>query len=155
LRKAIALLILLLATGATAGAQTGSGRAFTYMPPVTLDIGLHLRIVPAFTIGSPPSVNLTWGASPTAGVSYNVYAAATSGGEKKPVLGNVAGGAVTFTDTTLAFGITRFYEVTACTGCKADGTGGAESTPTNEVSVQIPVQPSAPGTLQTPIVVYP
>lgn len=105
-------------------------------------------------IGQAPTVQLSWGASATQGVSYNVYAATTQGGEKKPVLANVTG-ALTFTDTTLAFGISRFYEVTACTGCKADGTGGAESTPTNEVSVQIPVQPSAPGTLQTPIVVYP
>lgn len=120
-------------------------------------LGQTKKKLQAFTIstpsGGPPNVTLNWGASATSGVTYNVYASATQGGEKKPVLANV--NSLTYTDTSLTFNSQRFYEVTACLGCKADGTGGAESTPTNEVSVLIPMQPSPPGTLQTPIIVYP
>jgi fibronectin type 3 domain-containing protein len=152
MKRILILLVCAFAVPAFAGP-----REFTYVPPISLAFHVPRLVasIQAASPGSPPTVQLNWGASPTNGVSYNVYDSATSGGEKKPVLGNIAGGATMFTDTTLSFGITRFYEVTACTGCKADGTGGAESTPTNEVSVQIPVQPSPPGTLQTPLVLYP
>lgn len=113
----------------------------------------EVKLIPNMTIGAPPSVQLSWQPSTTTGVSYNVYDATVSKGEAKPVLGNTT--ATTFTDTTLQFGVTRYYAVTACAGCASNGTGGAESTMTNEVSVQIPVQPAPPGTLAPPNVVYP
>jgi hypothetical protein len=142
MRKYWCIVVLLLLTAMAALGQAAK-------PVVTL----KAKVVPAGP-GSPPSVGLSWIASPTSGVSYNVYDAATAGGEVKPALANVIG-ATTYTDTTLAFGMARFYVIRACSGCKPDGTGGAESTPTNEVSVQIPLQPLPPGTLAPPTVLYP
>jgi fibronectin type 3 domain-containing protein len=95
---------------------------------------------PAPTPGAP-HVCLTWTASTTAGVTYNVYRAITAGGENFSVPLNTSPiTAVFFYDTTVAIGTTYFYKVVAV------GTGGVLSLPTPEVQAQIPVPPASPTT---------
>ena len=89
-----------------------------------------------------PHVCLTWLASPTAGVTYNVYRATTAGGENYGVPLNavpIPNGTLYCHDLTVAPSTTYYYTVTAV------GTGGVLSTPTAEVSVQVPTPPGSPG----------
>ena len=90
-----------------------------------------------------PHVCLFWTASTSTGVTYNVYRATTSGSENYASPLNAAAIAGTFYyDTTDAIGTTYYYTIAAV------GTGGVLSTPTSEVSVQVPVPPNpatAPG----------
>jgi len=95
---------------------------------------------PAPTPGTP-HVCLTWTASTTTGVTYNVYRSTTTGTQNFATPLNTSPiTAVFFYDTTVAIGTTYFYKVVAV------GTGGVLSTPTAEVSAQIPVPPSSPTT---------
>jgi fibronectin type 3 domain-containing protein len=95
---------------------------------------------PAPTPGVP-HVCLTWVASTTSGVTYNVYRSTTAGGENFSTPLNISPiSVVFFYDTTVAIGTTYFYKVVAV------GTGGVLSLPTAEVQAQIPVPPSSPTT---------
>lgn len=95
---------------------------------------------PAPTPGSP-HVCLTWIASTTPSVTYNVYRATTAGGENFGTPLNASPISVLFFyDTTVAIGTTYFYKMVAV------GSGGVLSVPTSEVSAQIPVPPNSPTT---------
>jgi fibronectin type 3 domain-containing protein len=92
------------------------------------------------TPGSP-HVCLTWTASTTSGVTYNVYRSTTTGGENFATpLNSAPISNLFYYDTTVALGTTYFYKLVAV------GTGGVLSTPTAEVSAQIPVPPNPPST---------
>lgn len=77
------------------------------------------------------SVQLSWGASSTSGVTYNVYRGTASGAEGATPInpGSVSG--LNFTDTSVTSGVTYFYVV------KAVNSGGT-STASNEVQAAIP-----------------
>lgn len=96
------------------------------------------------TPGSP-HVCVTWNASVTPPVvtGYNVYRATTSGAENFAIPLNtvlIPSTQLFFYDTTVAVGTTYFYKAVAV------GTGGVLSTPTAEVSAQVPVPPNSPTT---------
>jgi hypothetical protein len=84
-----------------------------------------------------PIVNLTWNASPSVGVKYNVYRSGTRGecfkiksdDCKKINLSPVAG--TTYADTTVQGGQSYFYVA------KAVGPSGKESSPSNEAQAVI------------------
>jgi fibronectin type 3 domain-containing protein len=93
---------------------------------------------PAPTPGAP-HVCLTWTASTTAGVTYNVYRATVTKGENYSTpLASVPVGQLFYYDASVAVGTQYFYTITAALG-------GALSAPTSEVSAQIPVPPGSPG----------
>jgi fibronectin type 3 domain-containing protein len=95
---------------------------------------------PPPTPGSP-HVCLTWVASTTPSVTYNVYRATVSKGENYSApLNSSPIGTLSFYDTTVALGTNYFYTVAAV------GSGGALSTPSQEVSALIPVPPNPPNT---------
>ena len=84
-------------------------------------------------------VILTWGASPTSGVTYDVYRATTAGAcGTTPLATGIT--SLTYTDATVISGSTYFYAV------DASGSGG-KSACTNEVQVLIPVPPQPPTNL--------
>lgn len=86
------------------------------------------------------SVVLTWGASPTSGVTYNMYRK-TSAGSCVPANKIVSGlTALTYTDTTVLNGATYFYAVSA-------QSSGGESTCSAEVQIAIPTPPQPPSNL--------
>jgi hypothetical protein len=86
---------------------------------------------------SQPIVNLTWNASPSVDVKYNVYRSSTHGecfkikpnDCKKINLSPVAG--TTYSDSTVQEGQSYFYVV------KAVGASGKESSPSNEAQAVI------------------
>ena len=95
-----------------------------------------------------PHVCLKWTLSTTTGVTYNIYRSTTSGGENYTTPLNATpliAGTTAYYDTTVAIGTTYYY--TAC----AVGSGGVLSTPTAEVSAQIPVPPNPPTAFSTAI----
>lgn len=77
------------------------------------------------------SVALTWNASTSTVVGYNVYRGTTSGGPYTK-LNSSPVGALTFTDTTVQNGTTYYYVTTAV------DSSGYESVYSNEVAVSIP-----------------
>ena len=87
--------------------------------------------------------------------AYNVYSSATAGGEvmgTHPLTPNGVTG-TTFTDSTVAYGQTRYYKVSAWAGAPCS----KESAFSNEVSATVPAQiiiVNAP-VLQAPQVVIP
>lgn len=89
------------------------------------------------------SVTLTWTASTTTGVSYNLYRGTATGvcsGTPTPFVTGITG--TSFTDNTVALNTTYFYNVSAV------GTGG-ESACDGEVTVQVPdITTTAPSNLQ-------
>lgn len=87
------------------------------------------------------TVVLTWTASTSTGVTYNLYRGTSAGvcsGTPTPIATGISG--TTYTDSTVALGTTYFYNVSAV------GTGG-ESACDGEVAVQIPSPPTPPSTL--------
>lgn len=136
-----ALAVLLLASGAA------WGQAVTKAPePPRLNKTVVIATPSTPTSPGQHKVTLSWTASTTAGVAYNVYKGSTSGvcsGTPTPYAVGVA--ASPFVDTTgLSDGQTVFYNVSATKG-------GAESACVTvsgveaDVQVQIPVLP-APAT---------
>ena len=85
----------------------------------------------ACSAGNPHSVTLTWTASTTPNVSYNIYRSTTSGGTYTKI-GSVGVGVVTFTDTTSLAGQTYFYKTRA-----VDATS-TESADSNVVQAPVP-----------------
>jgi hypothetical protein len=77
------------------------------------------------------SVALSWTASPTSGVAYDIFRANTSGGFGTTPLNSSPITGTSYTDTTVASGQTYFYVATA-----VDSQGS--SADSNEVSVTIP-----------------
>ena len=77
------------------------------------------------------TVALSWTASTTSGVTYNVYRGTTSGGENysSPVATGITG--TSFTDCSVAPGQTYYYVIEAVSGTTS-------SAPSSEVSVMIP-----------------
>jgi fibronectin type 3 domain-containing protein len=77
------------------------------------------------------SVSLSWAASTTPSVTYNVYRATTSGGySSTPIASAVPG--TTYTDTTVLAGQTYFYVT------KAVNSSGTLSTASNEAQAIVP-----------------
>lgn len=83
------------------------------------------------------SVLLTWTASPTSGVTYNVYRSLTSGSCKTTTV-TTGLTATTFTDNAVISGTTYFYSVDAQNG------GGKSACTSPDVQVLIPIDPPAP-----------
>lgn len=87
-------------------------------------------------------VTLSWTASTTAGVTYNIYRGSAAGvcsGSPTPYQTGIS--TTQFVDTTgLADGQTLYYNVSAVKG-------GAESACDGEIQVQIPVLPAPPSGL--------
>ena len=77
------------------------------------------------------SAALSWTASTSSVVGYNVYRSTTSGSYGAPLNGSLVSGA-SFTDTTVAAGATYFYVTTAVDA------SGDESVFSNEVQAAIP-----------------
>jgi hypothetical protein len=99
-----------------------------------------LAVVPDTRNGAPQlqrTVNLTWKASPSSGVKYNVYRSSTKGDCLKAKLDHcekinpspVAG--TSYTDSAVQVGQSYFYVV------KAVSSGGTESGPSNEAPAVI------------------
>ncbi|HEY6465962.1 MAG TPA: choice-of-anchor D domain-containing protein [Candidatus Acidoferrales bacterium] len=77
------------------------------------------------------SVVLTWDASPTGGVTYNVFRGTTSSGESTTPINPSSITSLTYTDTNVTPGSTYYYTVEA-----VDSAGA--STPSNQASAKIP-----------------
>lgn len=104
----------------------------------TMIVGIALA--PAASANTPGkrSVSLSWAASATPGVTYNLYRATTANvcsGTPTPLATGISG--TTFTDSTVALNTTYFYNVSAV------GTGG-ESACDGEVTAQVPDITTAP-----------
>jgi hypothetical protein len=78
-----------------------------------------------------PSVALTWNASTSQVVGYNVYRSETSGGTFVAMNGTALT-SLTFTDTTVSAGTTYYYVVTAV------NSAGTESNYSNQVAAVVP-----------------
>lgn len=87
-------------------------------------------------------VTLSWTASTTSGVTYNLYRGSSAGvcsGTPTPYVTGITG--TTYTDSTgLSDGQTLYYNVSAVKG-------GGESACDGEIQVQIPVLPTSPSGL--------
>lgn len=77
------------------------------------------------------SVILSWQASPTTGVTYNVFRGTASGGESATPINSAPVTALTLTDTTVAPGATYYYTVEA-----VDSAGSSPAS--NEAAAIIP-----------------
>jgi hypothetical protein len=77
------------------------------------------------------SVVLTWNASPTGGVTYNIFRGTTSGGEGTTPINPSAVSLLTYTDTNVTPGANYYYYVEAVDA-------GGSSVPSNEASAAIP-----------------
>ena len=107
LASAAAFLALVLSWGCSSG---GSGGSVSPPPP-------------------PPSVTLSWVASTTSGVTYNVYRSAISGGPYETL---AAASSTSYVDNSVASGQTYYYVVTAV------DSQGYESAYSNEASATVP-----------------
>jgi len=104
--------------------QSASNQASAKTLPVAAPSRLTATAV------STSQIDLSWQASPTSGVAYNVYSSATSG--FRPSASNLIASGVTTTsyfDTGLAPSTTRYYLVTAALS-------GAESASSNQASAK-------------------
>lgn len=86
-------------------------------------------------------VTLTWNASTSSGVTYNVYRAPTAG---SCFTTKIASGIapLTYDDLTVVPGSTYFYSVSA------QNAGGESTSCSNEVQIAVPLPPSPPTNLQ-------
>jgi hypothetical protein len=112
-----------------AAAATVSGNVAITSDAINSPINVSLSGTGAQVVAH--SVVLTWTASTSAVVGYNVYRSTTSGGPYTLITGSPVGG-ITFTDTSVQAGVTYFYVVTAVDG------NGVESVNSNEASATIP-----------------
>ena len=98
------------------------------------------RVINA-SLGQPCSVynahaaNLSWTASTTANVTYNVYRATTSTGPFTTPLNSSPITGTTYVDTTVQAGQAYYYVVTAVA---ADGTESADSSPPVQGTIPSP-----------------
>lgn|ERR1700693_430440 len=86
------------------------------------------------TAGSPHTVTLSWTASTTPNVSYNIYRSATSNGTYTKV-GSVGVGVLSYIDSTTLAGETYFYVATAV---NSSNTESAFSAPPVQAIVPFP-----------------
>ncbi|MES1257724.1 MAG: hypothetical protein ABUS51_04810 [Acidobacteriota bacterium] len=84
------------------------------------------------TTGKSHTVSLSWTASTTPGVKYNVYRATTSGGPYTKLTASAPVATVTYTDATALPGQNYFYVTTAV------DTTNNESSKSNEVPAVVP-----------------
>ncbi|HKW16780.1 MAG TPA: hypothetical protein VJO35_04670 [Terriglobales bacterium] len=89
----------------------------------------HVCTTTTATTGTAHSVNLSWGASTTAGVTYNLYRSDSSGSGYALVASALT--TLSYSDTTVASGTTYYYVVTAFDG-------GAESSYSNQATAVVP-----------------
>jgi Abnormal spindle-like microcephaly-assoc'd, ASPM-SPD-2-Hydin len=80
----------------------------------------------------PPYVALSWNASTSSVIGYNVYRGTTSGGPYSSKLTSSPVAELTFTDTTVQAGQTYYYVVTAVNA------SGVESADSNSASATVP-----------------
>lgn len=87
------------------------------------------------------TVTLTWNASPSSGVTYNVYRSVVTG---SCFTTKIASGItpLTYADSTVVAGTTYFYSVSA------QNSGGESISCSNEVQIAVPTPPSPPTNLQ-------
>jgi|HubBroStandDraft_5_1064220.scaffolds.fasta_scaffold16003_6 hypothetical protein len=115
--------------------------AFTLAACIVLAVLLLAASAHANTPGKH-EVTLSWTASTTSGVTYNLYRGSASGvctGNVTPYVTGIT--ATAYTDTfNLTDGQTIYYNVSAVKG-------GAESACDGELQVQIPVLPAPPSGL--------
>lgn len=78
------------------------------------------------------SVVLTWTASTSPGVTYNLYRGTATGGESTLPLNATPISALTYTDSTVQLGQSYYYAV------KAVGSGGSLSVASNESKAVVP-----------------
>jgi fibronectin type 3 domain-containing protein len=118
--------IPLIFTPVAAGNATGSASIVSNAPNSPLVVNLSGTSVLSH------SVDLSWNASSTPGVTYAVFRSTQSGGQnpQSPLASNLTG--TTFTDTTVQSGQTYFYVIAA-----VDSTG-TESPFSNEATAQVP-----------------
>ncbi len=107
-------------------------------------LALFVILLCAVPCAAQTSVSLSWDASPTAGVSYNLYRAKTAGGcvVAGPAcvkVNTVALTVLTFADTVTGSG--RWFYV-----ARAIDADGVESANSNELAVILP--PAAPSNLR-------
>lgn len=116
-------------------------RSYKFLIPLLAILAITAVPAHANTPGQH-SVTLTWTASTTTGVTYNIYRGSSAGVCTGTVTPYSQGNTGTiFLDTVgLVDGQTIFYNVSAVKG-------GAESACNGEVQVQIPVLPSPPSGL--------
>lgn len=99
--------------------------------------------VQAFGTCIPPKgghcVDLSWTASPTSGVTYNVYRSTTQGQACSAPANKIASGItlLTFADMNVTNGATYNWAISA-------QNAGGESACTLEVQAQIPIPPQPP-----------
>ena len=106
---------------------------------------LSILFISIFCFANTPGkhqVTLSWTASTTTGVTYNIYRGSATGvcnGNPTPYATGIT--TTSFNDTSnLTDGQIIFYNVSAVKG-------GAESTCDGEIQVQIPVLPAPPSNL--------
>jgi len=121
---------------ATLGVTFTPGSAATVSGNVTLtsdatNSPINISLSGTGTQAVAHSVSLTWTASTSTVIGYNVYRSTTSGGPYTLITNSPVTG-TSFSDTTVQAGVTYFYVVTA-----VDASGN-ESVNSNEVSVTIP-----------------
>jgi len=116
-------------TFAPTSAVTGSGSVTVTSNATNSPINISLSGTGTQAVAH--SATLSWTASTSTVVGYNVYRSTTSGGPYTLITsGPVAG--ITFTDTSVQAGATYFYVVTAV------DVNGIESAFSNEASVTVP-----------------
>jgi fibronectin type 3 domain-containing protein len=106
----------------------------------TLVLGLALVAWPQ-SGGTPHSVSLSWTASTSTVVGYNVYRGTTTGGPYTKISAAPVAGTV-FTDSSVIAGTTYFYVATAV------DSSGNESVNSNEATVTVPKNPNPPSGLK-------
>lgn len=96
------------------------------------------------------SATLSWTASVTSGVTYNVYRSTSVSGPFTVVsTPTVPGSAVSFTDSAVTPGASYIYQVTSVCGATCPAGIAGESVPSNQITVIIPnpQPPAAPTNL--------
>jgi hypothetical protein len=114
---------------APASAATVSGAVTITSNATNSPINISLSGTGTQTVAH--SVSLSWTASMSTVVGYNVYRSTTSGGPYTLITSTPVAG-VTYTDTAVQAGVTYFYVVTAVDA------NGNESAFSNEASVTVP-----------------
>jgi len=80
-----------------------------------------------------PDVILSWGASPSSGITgYDVFRGTNSGGESSTPLNSTPINGTSYVDTKVTAGMTYYYVVTAV------GSNGVQSAPSNETEAVVP-----------------
>src|SRR5262249_6436315 len=102
----------------------------TITESVTLTSGSVKTVTATFSVGTPAhSVALAWNASPTLGVTYDLYRGTSQGGPYSMIQNALA--TTTAADSAVTSGATYFYVV------RAHDSGG-ESASSNEIKAVIP-----------------